>query len=438
MKESNRMLEKRLKRAMESIVPEVSAQFFEQIEKRGDYNQMSDTAVMPTKGSIPKSTDCADVGTRLQRFIVMIAASFMLLLGSYSGYMHYFPQSVINFDVNPSIELSVNRAEKVLKVTPLNEDARIIVGDMNLKNVDLDIAVNALVGSMVKNNYIDEKRNSILITVNSKDAEKGVQLQKRLSDEVNTLLDSYAVKGAILSQTSKADNHIRHLSEKYGISTGKASLIEQLVKKDPTIQYADVAALPINDINLLIAKRYPDLQGVSSSGQASTKGYIGEDRAKEIALNHAGVMEADLRSLEIELDYDDGCIIYEIEFYCDDVKYEYEMDALNGRILEFKIKDKLLSHTGASANGPSSKTSTPAITADAAGYIGRQNAVQIALKHAGISAEVVQRIKSELDYEDGYVVYEVEFKHMGREYEYDINALTGEIMKWETELKKGD
>lgn len=54
--------------------------------------------------------------------------------------------------------------------------AHIILGDMNLRNVDLDVAVNALIGSLVKNDYIGEENNSILITVNSSDAEKGSQL----------------------------------------------------------------------------------------------------------------------------------------------------------------------------------------------------------------------------------------------------------------------
>ena len=81
---------------------------------------------------------------------------------------------MIGIDVNPSIELSVNRNEKVLQANPLNEDAETILDDMNLKNVDLDIAVNALIGSMVRNGYLDELDNAILVTVSNENEKKGI------------------------------------------------------------------------------------------------------------------------------------------------------------------------------------------------------------------------------------------------------------------------
>ena len=83
-----------------------------------------------------------------------------VLGGGVSFYQNHRVDSVIGIDVNPSIELSVNRNEKVLQANPLNEDAETILDDMNLKNVDLDIAVNALIGSMVRNGYLSELDNS--------------------------------------------------------------------------------------------------------------------------------------------------------------------------------------------------------------------------------------------------------------------------------------
>ena len=49
-------------------------------------------------------------------------------------------------DVNPSIELKTSRSEKILSATALNGDAEKVLGDMNLKNVDLDVAMNAIIG----------------------------------------------------------------------------------------------------------------------------------------------------------------------------------------------------------------------------------------------------------------------------------------------------
>ena len=64
-------------------------------------------------------------------------------------------------------------------------------------------------------------------------------------------------------------------------------------------------------------------------------GDIGEARAKEAAMSHAGVAEADIRDHKIERDTDDGVGVYEIEFKAGGYEYDYEIDAARGSILKF-------------------------------------------------------------------------------------------------------
>ncbi len=234
--------------------------------------------------------------------VIPVAAALVLVFGVWFGFANYATDAVVAFDVNPSIELSVNRAEKVLKVNNRNSEAHEVVGDMDLKGVNLDVAVNALIGSMVQKGYISEINNSILITVNSNNAKKGEQLQQRLSEDVEGLLKGLSVDGAIMSQTASADDDIAELAEAYGISPGKAALIKRLVEYDPELKYEDIVGLSINDLNLLIEGRQAHMDKVRTSGQASSKGYIGADQAKEIAFRHAEVSEADVTKQEIELD----------------------------------------------------------------------------------------------------------------------------------------
>ena len=61
------------------------------------------------------------------------------------------------------------------------------------------------------------------------------------------------------------------------------------------------------------------------------------------------------------------------------------------------------------------------------GYIGRQAAIRAALAHAGFQEADVYRLKCELDREDGLMVYEIEFKKAGFEYDYDVDAKSGAI-----------
>lgn len=65
---------------------------------------------------------------------------------------------------------------------------------------------------------------------------------------------------------------------------------------------------------------------------------ISREKAKSIALNHAGVKEADVRGLEIELDYEKGAYEYEVSFESGKYDYDYEIDAVSGKI-KFSEKD---------------------------------------------------------------------------------------------------
>ena len=90
---------------------------------------------------------------------------FCLLIG-FGVYNNNFKvASRIGIDVNPSIELKINKKNKVIDVIANNEDGNKILSDMDLNGSDMNVAINALIGSMVKSGYIDELANSILISV---------------------------------------------------------------------------------------------------------------------------------------------------------------------------------------------------------------------------------------------------------------------------------
>ena len=170
---------------------------------------------------------------RRMRTVAMAAAACLcvaVLGGSVSFYQNHRVDSVIGIDVNPSIELSVNRNEKVLQANPLNEDAETILDDMNLKNVDLDIAVNALIGSMVRNGYLDELDNAILVTVSNENEKKASSLRQDVVGDVESSLQEHAVQAVVYDQRMKVTGEIQDLAEKYNISYGKAYFLRELIR----------------------------------------------------------------------------------------------------------------------------------------------------------------------------------------------------------------
>ncbi len=79
-------------------------------------------------------------------------------------------------------------------------------------------------------------------------------------------------------------------------------------------------------------------KNTSMQKTSSKDTYIGIENAKSIAFKHAKVVESDVAMKKSRIDYDDGRAEYEIEFYVQNKKYEYSIDALNGRILDWDIE----------------------------------------------------------------------------------------------------
>lgn len=368
----------------------------------------------------------------LVKYLAGMAAALALVIGGMSIYQgNHAIASKVMLDVNPSIEIWVNKGEKVLDVKALNEDAEIVLGDMNFSGSGLDVTVNALIGSMLRNGYITDAANSILVTVDNNNPTAGQAMQKKLMAEINAILKSGNVPGAVLGQTVTNDNEIKKLADQYGITVGKAKLIRQITQQNTFYAFEDLVPLTINELNLISESGGTKLENIDSIGVASSAAYIGEQAAKDTAFNHAGVNAANVVRVMCELDWENGMMVYEVDFDAGGFEYEYDINAKTGVVVKFD-KEKSDGAYGSSAqsgnsatgNSPSSSTQT---------YVGEATAKSVAYKHAGVKESDVYDFSCELDREHRIIVYEIDFKANGYEYDYDINALTGEVVKYSKE-----
>ena len=133
--------------------------------------------------------------TTKKRWTTLAAACLALVLLGGGGIFYqqaHAVASVVSLDVNPSIELKVSKSEKVLVCTPLNEDAKAILADMgdgaDLKGAKLDVAVNAIVGSLVRNGYLNSISSAIMISVEDNDTARAEKLQRELTSTVDGVL----------------------------------------------------------------------------------------------------------------------------------------------------------------------------------------------------------------------------------------------------------
>ena len=353
--------------------------------------------------------------------ILSIAAVFVLLIAGvflYKNFTGSDAAALVSIDVNPSIELEVDADERIIIARALNDDGKKVLSGMKLEGTDLNTGVNAIVGSMLKNGYIDELRNSVLVSVSGDGSIDTAALEAKLMQEVSSALDG---AGAVVAQNlDDIDDDTRKLAERYGISVGKAAFIEKIIELNPTLKVEELAPLSINELCLLANGK--EIGGTLYSGSTSDKAYIGAERAKSIALSHASLAETAVFDLDCELDYEYGRMVYEVDFDANGAEYEYEIDAKSGDILLFEIE-----RNGTKQQGGS-------MTQESAGYIGAEKAKSIALSNAGLTAASVTGLISELDSDDGAAVYEVELIYGGYEYEYKIDAKSGAIIESDKEI----
>ena len=149
----------------------------------------------------------------------------------------------------------------------------------------------------------------------------------------------------------------------------------------------------------------------------STTASITAERAKEIALGHAGLTAGQVTFALANLDWENGRQVYEVEFYTSDYKeYDYEIDASTGAVLSYDYDAEYY-------NGGTGSTAA-SITAE--------RAREIALNHAGLTASQVTFARADLDRDDGRLVYDVEFYTSDyKEYDYEIDASTGKIVSYD-------
>ena len=187
-------------------------------------------------------------------------------------------------------------------------------------------------------------------------------------------------------------------------STSAASTDEDTQTVAPS---AAPSAVPSADTSTAPAQTAPNTN--------TSTGAVDEAKAQEIALAHAGIGAADATITKSKLDYDDGRQVYEIEWYANGAKYDYEIAVATGEIISSDYEAKNIVGSGNSAT------------------VSEADAKQTALARvSGAAASDIYEWK--LDYDDGRPEYEGKIIYGGSEYEFTIDATAGTITEWDAEV----
>lgn len=425
---TNKEIESRLKRAVSDITPDV-------LDKVMSADVVKDERmanIMPMNKNKKK----------LAGKIVAVCAAIAIIFGGAAFFAgNALTESKITIDVNPSVEIITGKSDKVKKVEPLNEDGKIIIDGMDFKNTDVDITVNALIGSMAKKGYLTDVNNeNVLVSVQNDDAQKAEKIRIEVVNNVRKALNENNVSATVFNQVVTDDKSIADMAKEYNISYGKAAFISQLLTIAPDLDAKSLSAMTISEIAALVESKNIDISKIiryeyddsvheniedaiedwneqDENALVSQDEYIGMEEALYAALKHAGVSKDTAYDISVKLDADEDGVEYDVDFKANGKEYDYEIHASTGEVIKFEVEtdDDYVKTTQSSSSATES-------------LIGEEKAKEIAFKNAGVAASNAKNVSVKLDNDDGAVKYEVEFDYDKWEYEYDINAYTGAVI----------
>ena len=234
---TNSDLEKQIKNAVSQMTPNQSEKVWEQPVEKASGNEWYLDGI----GIAKKQT-----GKVIHILSALAACCVISFLSFYVMVMR--ADATIYLDVNPSVELKIDRNEKVISAEANNADGEQILEEMDLKHTDLDVAMNALIGSMVKHGYLSEARHVVLVSVESSDSRKAEQLKSHVSEEIYTYLENLIGSGKVFEQQIQMDTELKKITKTYRITPGKAAIMKKIVQLYPELDYAKLASLSLEEL----------------------------------------------------------------------------------------------------------------------------------------------------------------------------------------------
>lgn len=384
-------IEKKLDTAVSGMIPE-------DMFKRISENIVSVDAERIEKG-MKKKFNIFGKG-----FVGVAAAACVLFAVGVVGVPYYgnnyIPDSHVDIDVNPGVEIVTNKKNKVLEVQSTNQDGAAVIDGMNLKNTELKVAVNALIGSMVQKGYIQNDNTGILVTVRNDNEDKANKVKAEVLNDINTALSTNSVQATVINQTVKTTVDAKKFAAENNISIGKAVFVLNLAAKDTSLDAKELAKMKVSEIASLVVQKGIDIRDI--------------------------------------VDYDSDDSIWE---NIADAIEDIDEDAREKEIATSAAVENSTAAATTPQPAPTQPAATvaPATTAaqsnNTVGDIGIEKANEIAISHAGLSSGSVSFVKAKIDTEDGVKVYDIEFYSGNVEYDYEINAATGAIVSFDQDIE---
>lgn len=219
------------------------------------------------------------------RFVKYFSAVLIvIILAGFTVYAFYYNKNInyVTIDINPSVEFVLRKDDKVLGVYALNEDANILLVDLNLEGMQYKEALKILVEASILMGYIDEfsDENSMLITAYSNKENNS----NRLTDLTISTLREYIEtrKAYCLLMANGLTDEQKVEARMLKISNEKMMFIDRLINMDESYTKDDLSEKSLFRIQSLIKKRVIERERKTSVKRVNREDIWKEEKARII------------------------------------------------------------------------------------------------------------------------------------------------------------
>jgi hypothetical protein len=238
---------------MKGIIAEIHGSHMIVIAKNGDFSRCK------------KLPNC-DIGDEINipernmksvyKNLTAIAASFLILIMLSSGvYAYYTPYSYVSVDINPSMELYVNRFDKVIGVHAFNEEAaQIIKASNGMKNKNVDDALEQVLNKAEEAGYLKKDgENTVMIVVSSENKKEEADITNKMSKTSTDVLSKLSGDYEVILEKTQVEKYKK--AKEQNISPGKVILANRFKEAKPEIDEEKVKNMPLQQAIKQIEKK---------------------------------------------------------------------------------------------------------------------------------------------------------------------------------------
>ncbi len=338
---------------------------------------------------------------------------------------------VFTLDVNPGLRIRVDADNKVVSVEATNEDGEDIVASLEVDGLDYEAAVDQVIEKIFEKGYLEDT-NSVLVSYEKISKE---DIEEKINNKINEVFAKHQKVASIIAQdVREATAELKAFAAEMDISVGRAKLIEAIREEYPTLTKEELKNLDVNDLNIMFDGLRDEIKGeFHKHGEVLIDKYISPKNALDLALADAQLDDVELIYDFVRMDREGGKMVWEVNFAYGETEYEYEIDAINGQILE-KETDEYEPFDYESAIG-GLKDKFEDIFGNIIGavkdkIISNKEALDKALEYVDAEISELDDLEIELKKDENGAVIEVELSlKNGNEYELYIEASGGKVIK---------